>query len=330
MLHIHNGDSTAGTARKTSLPGEHLAWREALVCGPAPGGLPADEFRRVRAQHLASAYGVNLEKCERELRDQSDVLARFRDHEEVVLWFDHDLFCQVHLIYLLDWFARRELGSTRLSLINIGEFPGIEGFRGLGQLREEQLLSLFPQRLEVSQAQLGLGSETWHAYSSPEPAELLSLLESDLSAMPFLKRALTKHLQRFPSIANGLGRVENVGLELVAKGYRDFKSSFPAFARRESEYGFGDAQFYLELKRLADAPTPLLTLSNAGTGSTLEPAQIFFSSFEITELGRAILDGSQDFVRRNGIDYWLGGVHLKGEEAAYRWEEDAEELLARL
>jgi hypothetical protein len=62
MLHIHNGDSTAVTAKKAVLPGEHFAWREALVCGPAPQGLSEEEFCRVRATHLASAYGVSNEK----------------------------------------------------------------------------------------------------------------------------------------------------------------------------------------------------------------------------------------------------------------------------
>ena len=330
MLHIHNGDSAADTARKASIPGEHMAWREALVCGPTPGGLSADEFRRARSRHLASAYGVNIEKCELQLRGQEEALSAFSDHEEVVLWFEHDLFCQVQLIYLLNWFAQRKLGQTELSLICVGEFPGTEGFRGLGQLNEEQLVSLFPQRQKVSPPQLHLGSKTWQAYSSPDAAELVSLMDSDLSAIPFLKRALIKHLQRFPSTRNGLGRIENVGLELIAKGYRNFKSLFPAFARRESEYGFGDAQLYLELKHLADASTPLLTLSNGGKGTSMKPAEILLSSFEITELGKAVLDGNEDFVRRNGIDYWLGGVHLEGDEAPWRWEEDSQELLARL
>ena len=127
MLHIHNGDSAAKTARKSNIPGEHLAWREALVCGPAPGGLPSDEFRRVRARHLAEAYGAKLEKSEQELRGQEEILSRFSDHEEVVLWFEHDLFCQVQLIYLLDWFARHEPGKTKLSLVSVGEFPGAAG-----------------------------------------------------------------------------------------------------------------------------------------------------------------------------------------------------------
>lgn len=330
MLHIHNGDSSAGTAKKSNIPGEHLAWREALVCGPTPGGLSGPEFRGLRARHLAEAYGIKVEKCEKDLRAQEAALSGFSEHEEVVLWFEHDLFCQVHLIYLLNWFAQRELTETKLSLISVGEFPGVEGFRGLGQLNEEQLASLFPQRQEVSQSQLQLGSKTWHAYSSPDPAELSSLLDTDLSAIPFLKRALSKHLQRFPSTTNGLGRIENAGLELIAKGYGKFKSLFPAFARRESEYGFGDAQLYLEMKRLADASTPLLTLSNAARGATNDPAQIFLSSFEITEHGKAVLEGNEDFVRRNGIDQWLGGVHLEGNEAGWRWEMEAQELLARL
>lgn len=330
MLHIHNGDSSAGTARKAAIPGEHLAWREALVCGPVPRGLSPDEFRRVRAEHLASAYGVGVGRCERELRAQEDALSAFAAHEEVVLWFEHDLFCQVQLIYLLDWFARHEPGQTKLSLVCISEFPGIEYFHGLGQLNEAQLASLFPQRQQVSLAQLELGSKAWAAYSSPNPAELLELMSSDLSAMPFLERAFMKHLRRFPSTENGLGRVGNVGLGLIANGYERFRSLFPAFVSREAEYGFGDAQLYLELKQLTQAPAPLLTVSSSFKSSRTDPVEMLLSTFALTDVGKAVLEGEDDFVRRNGIDSWLGGVHLRGYESDYRWEEQGQELLARL
>jgi len=265
MLNIHNGDSAAGTAKKSDIPGEHLAWREALVCGPAPGNLAPAEFRQVRAQHLADAYGANLEKTFQELRGQEEKLARFSDHEEVVLWFEHDLFCQVQLIYLLDRFAQHELGETRLSLICVNEFPGVEGFRGFGELNEEQLAALFPQRQEVTQPQLDLGSKAWQAYSAAQAAGLIALLDSDTSALPFLKGGIIKHLERFPSTKNGLGRIESVGLQLIAKGHSSFRSLFPAFARREPEYGYGDAQLFLELKRLADTAAPALTLSGSST-----------------------------------------------------------------
>jgi hypothetical protein len=200
----------------------------------------------------------------------------------------------------------------------------------LGQLNEEQLSSLFPQRQKVTAAQLQLGSKAWAAYSSSNPKEIESLLESDLSPLPFLKSGLVKHLRRFPSTDNGLGRIGNVGLDLIAKGYPNFRSLFPAFMSREPEYGFGDAQLYLELKRLTDASTPLLRLSGGDNGAVKDPAQMLLSSFEITEFGKAVLAGEGDFIESNGIDQWLGGVHLEGSEAQWRWDEQAQELLVRL
>jgi hypothetical protein len=329
MLHIHNGDSSADTAKKTSIPGEHIPWREALVCGPVPGGLSEQHFLDIRTRHLADAYHVPLEKCAADLRAQHDALATFADHDEVVLWFEHDLFCQVHLIYLLHWFAGRELGQTKLSLICVGEFPGLQPFHGLGELNEEQLTSLFPDRQEVTAAQLDLGRRAWEAYSAPDAVQLIQMLESDTSALPYLQAALRWHVQRFPSIRNGLGRVENASLALIAQGRNKFGSLFPAFVRREPGYGFGDTQLYLALQRMAHAPTPMLKQDN-GHDSSVSAARVFLSSFEINDHGKAALAGDEDFVIANGIDLWLGGIHLQGKESAWRWDEEVQELLVSL
>lgn len=325
MLHIHNGDASAGTAKNARIPGEHLAWREALVCGPAPAGLSAAEFRQLRAQHLAESYDIKVAECEGELGRQEKALEGFGDHEEVMLWFEHDLFCQVHLVYLLNWFAQRDRGATKLSLICIDRFPGMDDFRGLGQLNEQQMESLLPQRREVSEAQLQLGENAWAAYSSSTPASLEDLISAKTDALPFLKAAFAKHLERFPSVRNGLGRIENVLLELITAGPQNFKSLFSAFLQREPIYGFGDTQIFLHLKRLANANPALLTMSNAGNDLT-HSSQFAETSFEITEQGRRLLNGEEDFVSLNGIDLWLGGVHLQGKKAAWRWNDAAKTL----
>src|SRR5688500_14556565 len=124
ILHIHNGDASADVAKQSSIPGEHFAWREALIDGPAPAEVNGVEWRRRRAEHLAKAYGVERESCEYELLAQEQKLAESSGYDEVVLWFEHDLFCQVNLLYLLDSFRRRRSADTKLSLICIGNFPG--------------------------------------------------------------------------------------------------------------------------------------------------------------------------------------------------------------
>src|SRR4030095_2061439 len=106
MLHIHNGDSTAGTLREFGFSGEHKAFQEVLMEGPAPGGLSPDEWLAVRSRFLAEAYDGNLEICEKDLREQQAWLGKFSEHDATILWFHTDLFCQINLIYLLDWFAK--------------------------------------------------------------------------------------------------------------------------------------------------------------------------------------------------------------------------------
>src|SRR3982750_4807204 len=237
MLNIHNGDSTATTAHQGAIPGAHFAFREAFIGGPTPANLSEPEWRKLRAAHLSSAYGGSWEQAERDLERQHAALASFYLHDEVVLWFEHDLFCQLNLIYVLDWFASRDRGKTKLSLICIDNFPGKENFHGLGELNATELASLFDTRHEVTMREFETASAAWAAYRSPQPTHLENFLQRDTSAMPFLAPALRSHLARFPSTSNGLGRIEQRGLALVNDGLKTFVELFPRFIEEEPVYG---------------------------------------------------------------------------------------------
>jgi hypothetical protein len=327
MLHIHNGDAAAGIAKQSTIPGEHFAWREALIEGPAPEDVSPAEWRKLRAAHLADSYELDPVETENELQAQEEKLASYLDHDEVVLWFEHDLFCQINLLYLLDWFAQRELGTTRLSLIFVGEYPGLPNFRGLGELNSDQMASLFPNRREVSSAEFNLAKAAWAAYRSPDPSGIETFLESDMSVMPFLKQALRLHLERFPFVRNGLGRIQNKGLEFIQDGSRKFVELFPRFGNAEPRYGLGDAQFWMSLRKMSDAPQPLLKLSNGSSpNGELGFEKIQEATFEITETGTAVLKNQADFVDVNGIDAWLGGVHLSGKTNLWRWDDQQQKL----
>ena len=326
MLHLLNGDSTLQSLKQSDVPGEMLSWREALIAGPTPHRLPLQQWIDVRARHLAVAYGVGLEDCRKDLSLLYSGLQGFAQHDEVVLWFEHDLFCQVNLLHVLDWFAKQSPGKTRLSLICIDAFPGKPDFRGLGELTPAQLASLFDQRREVTVAEKQLAAEAWAAYASSSPLGLVALLENDCSALPFLGAALAKHLARFPSVRNGLGNIETKALELIAAGAHEFQALFPRFGTAEPLYGLGDAQLWNDLQRLIKAKHPLLRAQYPeaakeapGNGTP------FKASFMLTDAGHAVLAGQSDFIALNGIDLWLGGVHLRPGNV-WRWDEESRAL----
>lgn len=320
MFHIHNGDSTANTLREFGFPGEHVAFQEVLMAGPTPAGVSSNEWLDVRARFLSEEYDLKLDDCKSDLLKQEARFQRFSEYDEVILWFEHDLFCQINLIYLLDWYSKQPLDKARLSLICIDEFSGVKDFRGLGQLTGEQLASLFDGRHEVTERELSLASRAWSAYCSSDPEDIARLLDGDTSALPFLEKALQLHLARFPSVSNGLGSIENKALELVSTRPIAFKSMFPKFASAEPVYGFGDGQLWCDLRRLAKAREPLISVSGLGDEDGALLSNLFHEAlFELTEVGREVLAGERDFVEINGIDLWLGGAHLS-DESFWRWD----------
>ncbi len=324
MLHIHNGDSTAGTLREAGFAGEHFAFRESLASGPTPQGLSKDEWLTMRANDLAEDTELDFSAIKHELAGMYTTLVNLSSHEEVILWFEHDLFCQINLVYLLDHFARQGTGSARLSLICIGEFPGRPNFRGLGELTAAQLASLFDTRHEVNAAELSLAQRAWETYCSPDPHNIVKLLAEDTSALSFLRGALEQHLARFPSVRNGLGRAENKLLGFIADGINKFGSLCPAFFNAEPAYGLGDSQIWDDLKRMAKAEQPLIELE-APADTTGAAAQVQ-TACSITETGRRVLAGQADFIELNGIDLWLGGVHLRADHV-FRWDEQQQALI---
>lgn len=48
----------------------------------------------------------------------------------------------------------------------------------------------------------------------------------------------------------------------------------------------------------------------------------------LTDIGARVLAGAADQVTLNGVDRWIGGVHLFGRHVTWRWD-DATETIVR-
>ncbi len=301
MLHVTNGDSVS--LDRSGLGGQVLIWRDVLHDGPVPAGLAFDELTRLRSIFLGSVWPGSAP--EESLAQRDATLARFEEHEEVVLWFEHDLFDQLQLIQILDWLHARSASATRLSMISVDRY--------LGNLTGDQLAALWPNRHTITAREFDLAVDAWRAFRAPDPIDLEALLRRDTSALPFLAGAMRRHLQQFPSVENGLARTEQQILELVEEGQNDFRKLFRADQQREERIFMGDTSFARYIHGLATCRRPLL-IDEDGV-------------YRITPTGREVLAAQADHVRLNGINRWLGGVHLSGTEALWRWNERAQRLV---
>jgi hypothetical protein len=322
VLHVTNGDSAAELIRDADLGGEILPWRDVLHEGPVPAGLDLRELSRVRAGFLAEQGWGDPSWIHASFAGRDASLDAWADHDEVVLWFEHDLYDQLQLAQVLDHLGRGPAAATaRLRLICIDRHPGIERFLGLGQLSPRSIASLFPGRQEVSTDQLELARTSWAAFRDPSPRAIERLLAGDTSALPFLAAALRRHLEQFPSVRNGLGRTEQRALEALSTGPRAAVDLFRHDLECEESPFLGDHTFFGYLRQAARARRPLVEIAPAGEGSSMSTSVV-----TLTDDGRAVLAGELDAIGLNGVDRWWGGVHQCGTEAPWRWDESAGRL----
>ncbi|HET9216345.1 MAG TPA: DUF1835 domain-containing protein [Terriglobia bacterium] len=319
MLHITDGESVAGTLRKSAVTGAVSTYGDMMYEGPALADLGATQWREIRARFMSDADYASLEEARKYLQACQDTLSAYSQHEEVVIWLDHRLSNQLILVKVLDWFSRQNLGAVKLTLLCIGQIDGVTPF-GLGALEANQLLSLVDTRRPVTEAQFRTAQTAWRAFTSPNPKEIERFIRSDTSALPFVGSALRRHLEQFPSVHNGLSRTEQQALSFLNdKGALSGAQLFVAVQHMEEAVFMGDTSFYRIMSELSRAPYPLVQMNNATQPHRAELA--------ITETGRRVLAGEADHVKLNGMDRWLGGVHLSAGKPIWRWDQNAERIV---
>jgi hypothetical protein len=325
-FHLTNGDATALPLRVSGVPGEVGVWADVLHEGPVPDGVEGVALRELRARHAVRAGYADAGEA-RALQEswEGDLQSAMRAGEAVI-WLEHDLFDQLLLIHHLHRFLRGNGGDGggALHLICIDEFPGVELFQGLGQLSPAQLASLYPERVRVTATQLQQGDMAWRAFTADDPRGLFEFAQRDVPGLPHLKPALRRLLEEYPSVRDGLARTERQVLHAVAAGADTPTAAFRAAQELEEARFHGDAVFWSIARRLGSGSRRLLQISDeTPRAGTLPQARL-----TVTERGRAVLAGRDDAIRMRGIDRWIGGVRLKGEEAAWRWDGANGRLLA--
>lgn len=327
MLHVHTGDCAASQLGAAGVAGEQVVWTELLVQGPLRPALGDDAFRAERAAVLSESTGGarSPSQCLARLRRQDESLGRWRDHDETVLWVDACLYDQAILVQLLARFADVPEALPRLRLVCADSHPEVPEFHGLGQLSPTQLAGLLPSRKPVTAAQLSLARRAWQALCSDRPYDVEAMARQPTAELPCLQAALRRWLEQYPSMENGLCRLQQeVLMALPAIGATNPPAVFVAVSALERPAFFGDTSLWRCINEMAFCRVPLVQVEGGEPLPLWHTEGIGRRRLAITPEGRAAAAGRTDAVALNGIDRWIGGVHLRGDhDSPWRWNRAA-------
>jgi hypothetical protein len=319
-LHVTNGDSTAHTLRQTALVERVVVWRDVLHEGPVPEVSDA-ELRTVRARFLADAdCHAGIEEAGLSFEERDAALAGGREGD-YVLWFEADLYDQLQIAQILARLATLRVPAGRITLICIGEHLGIARFGGLGELRPDQLEALpAAAAVTLTEDALELATRAWAALRARDPGGLGAIVAARSAQLRFLPEAFDRLGREYPSTRDGLSLTERRLLAAVADGAATAGEAFVHAASREARPFLGDTWAFAAIERLGRVEVPLLSV-DAGVVDRHTP-------LASTDAGRRVLAGAEDHVALNGIDRWIGGVHLVGRAVSWRWDDGVEAVVA--
>ena len=306
ILHITNGDSFTSKLKTLKLKGDIITWREALCEGKTLTDVGSETFWKVRYEYLSKAYKVTKKKfIDFTLKEYRD-LCNHKQQQEIVLWFEYDLFCQINMIAVLSWLKKHRKG-VKISLVTSGKEDETDNLYALSQLSDEHLLRLYKNKIELSQDELEYADYIWQLYCSDNPLRLESYNKfENKTQLKYLPNAIEAHLQRFPTVKNGLNTLENQLLDMAVNDtYESKEKLVGGILRDQGYYGLGDLQFFRMLQ-------------------DMKPLFRTFNPVTLSRLGKNVHNKTLNFYSRMKNDnVYLGGT----AKYAFLYHEDSERLL---
>jgi hypothetical protein len=321
MLHITDGSVASGLIEAAGIEGERLAWDDVLHEGPVPAGLALAELSTVRADFIARAgWGERAAVEAKFAARDSRLRALAPAAEEIVLWFEADLYDQLQLIQVLDLLAGEVATGAPVTLVEI------DGHFGTRQAAD--MPGLLDGRREITEGQISAARRAWAAFRAETPSGLVDMRDGDIDDLQFLRDAIWRHMEEFPSAENGLTRSEWQILAGVAGKRPTVATLFKSCCEAEERAFLGDTVFLWLLEPLADGPEPLIVFKGASRDELRRyPDLVWRTPLEVTSAGKQVLSGRGDWMTMSGRELWRGGVRVNADND---WRHDPSSGTVRL
>ena len=318
-LIITNGDSAASRISGFDSAAKIVPWRDVLHDGPVLKCQNLDEQSESRARFIADFANMDLASVLADFKARDAVLNNAAAYEKVELWFEHDLYDQLQLLQIVDH-LNRHMPEQEVHLVQAEDF--------LCEISEDSFQTLPNCAVAVSDEQKRFASNLWQAFTNPEPHALIRFADEE-APLPFVPSAIKRLLAEFPDKKTGLPVSLYNALTLLHEGAATIGRLFRHMQEKEDAKFMGDLSFAHLLDGVAHAPSPLLlgsrgTLEKAGEG---DAAAYFGQQVELSPVGKEVMAGWVNHVRINGINRWIGGVHLRDTEG-YFYDRTIDQIVA--
>ena len=308
-IHIAPGPSAAACLRQALGPhaGTVLVNQDLLSHGPLLRLEPLERWRDVRQEYLRILFGDEWSFAFADLpRDLLTNAQALRAAQRITLWIGTGLAEQLLLTWVVEWLRLLGIDLTNFRVVQFSRDARGYEIVGVGILHPSQFQEHPPPAL-LDQAALRELSAAWAAATAPTPEALLSFLSEGEHPLPFLHRSFFGLLNRYPNRQTGLNAWEHELLRFTRDhGPKATRVIGYTMAHdMDSPDWMDDSYLFRRLQRLADPALPHPVLELSGEGASMRGTDV-----RLTERGLDVLAGRGNFVEWNGIDDWVGGVHL--------------------
>lgn len=239
-LHITNGSILTSILKELDYSGDILTWEEMLCEGPTMSNINSDIFLKKRASFFNTYYDIELDI--EEIKGELKVLDHTEKYDEIVLWFEYDLFCHLNLLGVIKLLHLKKV-KLPFYLVCSGRIEGEKNLKSLSELSPTQLNTHYSEKIKLTDEDIDIAVSIWNIYCGKDH-NLLKPYIIKSSSFKYLNNCLKAHLKRFPDSKSGLNVLEQNILEIIRD--QDIKSQNQLLGyalNYQGYYGYGDIQF---------------------------------------------------------------------------------------
>lgn len=289
ILHITNGDDLSEQIINLNLPGDVITWREMLCEGPASMDVGDENFVLLRKTFLLDKYKITEEKYQEEFLEELVKLAAINNYDEVVLWFEFDLFSHMNMLALISFLLQNKK-SGPYTLVCSRKLKGEKEMNPLSQLSEKNLKEHYKQRIPLTDEDIQTAQLIWELYCSKNPKRLTSEIKKTTN-FEYLSSSIRAHIERFPNVKTGLNTLEVNILKLIQEHKIKSINHLLGYALQyQGYYGYVDVQMQRVLEKLS----PFYETSEEG--------------LTLNQDGLKAIAGSKNYYQNLKDDEHFGGV----------------------